>query len=189
MNEGGDFDKLGRGHVWHGEIAPCIHQNHVFSVRPHSVSPEWLNTVSGSAYAQFFFMGRAKQSTNLASISASNLSELPVVLPPEEELDQMLAFLDHETTKIDTLIAEQQTLIERLGEKGQSYIHTAVTKGLNRDCPFKESGKEWIGLAWFPLTGAFERSSSWRSSNPVTPRADSILNGGSPKNARYRGFP
>jgi type I restriction enzyme S subunit len=33
MNEGGDIDKLGRGCVWKGEIAPCLHQNHVFAVR------------------------------------------------------------------------------------------------------------------------------------------------------------
>ena len=69
MNEGGDFDKLGRGHVWDGSIDPCIHQNHVFAVRPFGVSPQWLNLVTGSAYAQFYFMSRSKQSTNLASIS------------------------------------------------------------------------------------------------------------------------
>ena len=28
MTEGGDRDKLGRGCVWHGEIEPCLHQNH-----------------------------------------------------------------------------------------------------------------------------------------------------------------
>lgn len=28
MNEGGDFDKLGRGTLWRGEIDPCLHQNH-----------------------------------------------------------------------------------------------------------------------------------------------------------------
>ncbi len=33
MNEGGDLDKLGRGSIWRGEFAPCVHQNHVF-VRP-----------------------------------------------------------------------------------------------------------------------------------------------------------
>lgn len=32
MNEGGDYYKLGRGHVWQGEIETCIHQNHVFAV-------------------------------------------------------------------------------------------------------------------------------------------------------------
>ena len=34
MNEGGDFDKLGRGDVWLEQIKPCLHQNHVFAVRP-----------------------------------------------------------------------------------------------------------------------------------------------------------
>ena len=26
FTEGGDFDKLGRGTVWNGEIEPCLHQ-------------------------------------------------------------------------------------------------------------------------------------------------------------------
>src|SRR5690606_4567437 len=34
MTEGGDFDKLGRGDVWQGQIPVCLHQNHVFAVRP-----------------------------------------------------------------------------------------------------------------------------------------------------------
>ncbi len=33
MTEGGDLDKLGRGTVWGGEIAECLHQNHVFALR------------------------------------------------------------------------------------------------------------------------------------------------------------
>jgi type I restriction enzyme S subunit len=33
MNEGGDRDKLGRGWVWEGQIAGCIHQNHVLRAR------------------------------------------------------------------------------------------------------------------------------------------------------------
>ena len=49
MNEGGDFDKLGRGCIWDGTINPCIHQNHVFAVRPHSIRPSWLNVYTSSA--------------------------------------------------------------------------------------------------------------------------------------------
>lgn len=30
LTEGGDWDKLGRGTVWHDEIPNCIHQNHIF---------------------------------------------------------------------------------------------------------------------------------------------------------------
>ena len=145
MNEGGDFDKLGRGHVWDGSINPCIHQNHVFAVRPFGVSPHWLNLVTGSAYAQFYFMSRSKQSTNLASISSTNVMEVPIVLPPAAEQEGIAAYLMRETAKIDTLIAEQQQLIELLTEKRQAVIAQAVAKGLNGSAPMKESGVEWLG--------------------------------------------
>jgi len=145
MNEGGDFDKLGRGHVWDGSIDPCIHQNHVFAVRPFGVSPQWLNLVTGSAYAQFYFMSRSKQSTNLASISSTNVMELPVVLPPGKEQTAITGFLAREVAKIDTLIAEQQRLIELLTEKRQAVIAQAVTKGLDPDVPMTDSGVEWLG--------------------------------------------
>jgi type I restriction enzyme S subunit len=145
MNEGGDFDKLGRGHVWDGSIDPFIHQNHVFAVRPFGVSPQWLNLVTGSAYAQFYFMSRSKQSTNLASISSTDVMELPVVLPPTAEQAAIASFLDLEVTKIDTLIAEQLRLIELLNEKRQAVIAHAVTKGLNPSAPMKDSGAAWLG--------------------------------------------
>lgn len=145
MNEGGDFDKLGRGHVWHGQIDPCIHQNHVFAVRPHGVSPEWLNAWTGSAPAQFYFMGRAKQSTNLASISSSNVMELPVPVPPPEEQVARLAFIDRQTARIDALIAKKTRFIALLREKRQALITQAVTRGLDPDVEMKDSGVEWLG--------------------------------------------
>lgn len=145
MNEGGDFDKLGRGHVWNGCINPCIHQNHVFAVRPREVSSSWLNRITGSAYAQFYFMSRSKQSTNLASISSTNVMELPVVRPPADEQAAIDVFLDRETAKIDALVAEQEQLITLLKEKRQAVISHAVTKGLNPSAPMKDSGVEWLG--------------------------------------------
>lgn len=127
MNEGGDFDKLGRGHVWRCEIEPCIHQNHVFAVRPSLVSSDWLNLVTGTNYAQLYFITRSKQSTNLASISSTNVMELPVVIPPETEQTSIAIFLDQETTKIDTLTTEAQRAIELLKERRTALISTAVT--------------------------------------------------------------
>lgn len=145
MNEGGDFDKLGRGHVWQGEIEHCIHQNHVFAVRPAKVPPYWLNAFTGSQAAQFYFMGRSKQSTNLASISSSNLMELPVVIPPDDELSVVLTHLDRETVRIDALMEKKTRFIELLREKRQALITHAVTKGLDPGVKMKESGVEWLG--------------------------------------------
>jgi type I restriction enzyme S subunit len=146
MNEGGDFDKLGRGHVWDGQIDPCITQNHVFAVRPRNVSSAWLNAITGSNFTQFYFMTRSKQSTNLASISSTNLMELPVILPPESEQQLILNYVADQTGKIDALVAEQRRLMTLLKEKRQAVITHAVTRGLNPDAPMKPSGIEWLGV-------------------------------------------
>lgn len=127
MNEGGDFDKLGRGTIWHGEIQDCIHQNHVFAVRPHRVKPDWLNQLTSSRYAQFYFMGRSKQSTNLASISSSNIMELPVLLPPEDEQQEILTFIVEEAAKLDALKTASEHAIALLKERRAALITAAVT--------------------------------------------------------------
>ncbi len=87
MNEGGDFDKLGRGSVWYEEIDPCIHQNHVFRVRPRNgrLQSEFLAYWSQSEFGKRYFVLSSKQSTNLASINSSQLNRFPVVLPSNQE--------------------------------------------------------------------------------------------------------
>lgn len=127
MNEGGDFDKLGRGAIWHGQIEDCIHQNHVFAVRPQNVRPAWLNQVTSSEYAQFYFMGRSKQSTNLASISSTNIMELPVVLPPDEEQAEILGWIDAETERFNRLESDVSQALILLKERRSALIAAAVT--------------------------------------------------------------
>ncbi|PAV27540.1 type I restriction enzyme S subunit [Tamilnaduibacter salinus] len=65
--------------------------------------------------------------------------------PPLNEQTQIARFLDHQTARIDALIAEQQRLIELLKEKRQAVISHAVTKGLDPDVAMKDSGVEWLG--------------------------------------------
>ena len=57
MTEGGDRDKLGRGCVWHGEIEPCLHQNHVFAVQTNEtiLLPEFLEYLTASDVGRSYF--------------------------------------------------------------------------------------------------------------------------------------
>lgn len=84
MTEGGDFDKLGRGDVWQGQIPVCLHQNHVFAVRPNPdhLNSSFLASLAASEYGRTYFLSCAKRSTNLASINASQLKKFPVLTPP-----------------------------------------------------------------------------------------------------------
>ena len=82
------------------------------------------------------------------SYPAINSSDLVnITIPSIEYVEQVKIanFLDHETAKIDTLIAKQEKLIELLKEKRQAVISHAVTKGLNPDAAMKDSGVEWLG--------------------------------------------
>ncbi|MEH2219385.1 MAG: restriction endonuclease subunit S [Nostoc sp.] len=127
MNEGGDADKLGRGAVWDGSIDPCLHQNHVFAVRCHNIEPEWLTTVIGSHYAKAYFESRSKQSTNLASISTTNIKELPIVVPPPEERKAIIEYLKEATSKLERLSSVATSTIELLHERRTALITAAVT--------------------------------------------------------------
>lgn len=127
MNEGGDFDKLGRGDIWRGELEDCIHQNHVFAVRPRDVSPSWLNLLTGSDYARKFFIFRSKQTTNLASLSSTNLMELPVILPPKEEQFRIETVTRVKGAEVANLITESENGVSLLLERRAALISAAVT--------------------------------------------------------------
>ncbi|PAQ11708.1 restriction endonuclease subunit S [Mesorhizobium temperatum] len=84
LTEGGDPDKLGRGTLWANEIDEAIHQNHIFRVRLRSAAilPLFLNWLVGSPYGKSYFLSVAKQTTGIASINKTQLSEFPVIVPP-----------------------------------------------------------------------------------------------------------
>ena len=95
FTEGGDADKLGRGTVWHGEIEPCLHQNHVFAARPHEyrLIPEFLAAYAASSFGKRYFQGAAKQTTNLASVNSTQLRRMLLPLPTFEEQGRITEIL------------------------------------------------------------------------------------------------
>ena len=127
MNEGGDIDKLGRGCVWRNEITPCLHQNHVFAVRPHSVDSDWLALWTSTLEAKRYFESRAKRSTNLASISGSNIKELPVPLPPIDEQLAIQQFLAAKHSRLEQIRCELRNSLLLLAERRVALISAAVT--------------------------------------------------------------
>lgn len=167
MNEGGDNDKLGRGHVWRGEVSPCIHQNHVFAVRPRAVRSDWLALVTSSDYAKHYFLSFAKQSTNLASISSTNLKNLPVILPPDDEQAAILGFIERALGGIDRLQTLCESAIDRLVEHRASLIAFAVAGRIDTRESFKaEHVKRHPCESGDPVTSGFKNKDTgfplWR---------------------------
>src|SRR5690606_36981348 len=84
-------------------------------------------------------------STTVKHLSSGDVKSIRVALPNPLELTQISEFLDHETAKIDGLIAEQEKLLALLTEKRQATISHAVTRGLDPSVPMKDSGIAWLG--------------------------------------------
>lgn len=93
----------------------------------------------------FFPFGQGSSQLGRWRLPTDAFKEYPVPVPPKSEQSSIATFLDHETAKLDTLIAKQEMLIELLQEKRQALISHAVTKGLNPDAPMKDSGVAWLG--------------------------------------------
>jgi len=108
LTEGGDADKVGRSAIWHGEIAGCIHQNHIFRARMYSdaIAPEWVMACTSSKYGRGYFLRSAKQTTNLASINMRQLRSFPVAVPPKAEQKRILEKMHRLLSACDTLADE-----------------------------------------------------------------------------------
>lgn len=80
-----------------------------------------------------------------SSIGANDLLNLPIVDTNEAERIKIADFLDKKCAEIDRLITHEEAMIDELKAYKQSVITEAVTKGLDRSVPMKDSGVEWIG--------------------------------------------
>jgi len=111
-----------------------------------------FNSIENTKF-QFYFIqsnnyqSKFKMSLSglIGGVSISNLKDFEISLPPLEEQQQIVSFLDDKTQKIDSLLQQKEKKIELLTEKRTSLINHVVTKGLDSNVEMKDSGVEWIG--------------------------------------------
>lgn len=168
------FKKLGCTEVYEGDIlvsrlnnpigraclVPNLNNRVVTSVdnvifRPDTKYDKGFLVHLFSSKDYFKHTGNLARGATMQRISRGLLGNIRIVAPPIEEQTKIANFLDHEISKIDTLIEKQQQLIKLLKEKRQAIISHAVTNGLNPDAPMKDSDVEWLGEVpehWSPAT-------------------------------------
>jgi type I restriction enzyme S subunit len=147
LTEGGDFDKLGRGCLWTGEIHPCLHQNHVFAVRSSGgrLLPKFLSFYAASSIGKAYFLGCAKQTTNLASINSAQLRALPLLLPPLPEQRKIAAIL----SSVDEAIEGTQAVIDQLQVVKKAMMADLLTRGIpGRHKKFKQTEIGEVPAEW-----------------------------------------
>ncbi|MEV4831062.1 hypothetical protein AB0K25_22425 [Micromonospora sp. NPDC049257] len=129
MTEGGDLDKLGRGAVWKGQVADCLHQNHVFAVRPNAavLDADYLALLTRTAYARHYFEITGTKTTNLASTSSSKILDFAVPLPSirwQREIVRELHMQMDQLEQLRTAFRRQVVLLD----EGFRALVTALVK-------------------------------------------------------------
>ena len=106
-----------------------------------------------SLYLLYLFKGAYLENTiqvlkggmGVPHLFQRDINKFKIPLPSLVEQAEIAAHLDHETTRIDALVAKKTRFIELLREKRQALITHAVTKGLDPKVKMKDSGVEWLG--------------------------------------------
>lgn len=143
LTEGGDLDKLGRGFIWNGEIAECVHQNHVFAVRPDpsKLSSDFIAYQTQSPYGKAYFLSVAHKTTNLACINTSKLKAFPVLLPTKEEQKEIVGILQSLDRRRDVtakILLSMRSLFHTLLHQlmtAQLRVHDVDLSELNEPTP------------------------------------------------------
>lgn len=77
------------------------------------------------------------------TLSAIDLLNIKIVIPPREEQDQIVRYLDWKVSQINKMIHGYQKQINLLEERRQTIIDSATTHGID-NLELKDSGTNWI---------------------------------------------
>ncbi len=88
---------------------------------------------------------RISAKATVDSLRLPMLQNFQTTVPSEKEQNNIIAYLDKQTSNIDQLIAQKEQLLKFYEEEKTTIINQAVTKGTKPDAPMKDSGVEWMG--------------------------------------------
>lgn len=117
----------------------------VFDIIP-GMNLDFFNlAIRSKVYVSYF--GRASDGIRVGQwdLSIDRMKEIPFFVPPREEQDQIVRFLDWKVSSINKLINIKRKEIKDVDALKRSLVSHAITHGLSADTPMKYSGVKWLG--------------------------------------------
>ena len=147
--DSGDF-VLNNQQAWRGSVGISFHTG--------IVSPAYIvlsmNGLLDSRFANYLFRSRIMvdqyliNSKSVGSIQRNiywpALKRTSVPVPPRDEQDQIVRFLDWKVSEINKLISAKKRQIKILEETEKRIINDTVLHGFHKSC-FKDCSNKWIG--------------------------------------------
>ena len=135
----GSPDQIGRSALWHGEIDPCVHQNHLIRVRPSDrVLPEYLNLYWNAPSSMATIQAAASSTSGLHTLSTGKVRAIPVALPPVDAQARIVDEVKRQLSFIDALEGELHATTRRSHSLRSSILADAFSGNLVRHDPTEE---------------------------------------------------
>ena len=91
----GSIEQIGRCAIWKDEIRPCVHQNHIIKIRfSESVLAYWSLRWLLSPGGRVAIKAVASSTSGLHTLSISKIANLPIPVPPPQEMRTALELVD-----------------------------------------------------------------------------------------------
>lgn len=146
--------------------------NFLLRVRPTKINPKLLYYFLSSNLTKQR-IERMVSSTTYPNLKVDEYSNSEILVPPLQEQQQIIKYLDEKTSIIDKLISTKERKIELLKEQRSSLINEVITKGLDPNVKMKDSGEEWIGEIPQHWTNTILRYYVVKVGSGITPRGGS----------------
>ncbi len=119
---------VGKSFIYSSDWGECCFAGYLIkaSIDISKASPHWFYRYTESDYYWNWISSTLIQAT-IQNVSAEKYNNFFLCIPPKQEQERIIAYLDKETTKIDTLIEKCETAIELLKERRTALISAAVT--------------------------------------------------------------
>ncbi len=117
----------------------------VFDIQ-YDINIDFFNrAIRSIVYVNYF--GQASDGIRVGQwdLSMQRMKEIPFLLPPRPEQDQIVRFLDWKISSINKLINIKRNKIKELDALKQSIVSHTITHGLTSNVPMKFSGIKWLG--------------------------------------------
>lgn len=129
--------------AWVAEF-PGRSTNELLVMHPVQVEPRFLRY----AFLRRDFVDAVDASTFGSRMPRAEwdfVGNMPVPVPKRSRQCRIADYLDHETARLDALIAAKERGLGLLAEKRRALVTHAVTRGLNPRAPLRNSGIPWLG--------------------------------------------
>lgn len=151
-----DNHRFYKGQILYSKIRPLLNK---VTIAPDdglcSADMYPISTEEKTEFIKYYMLSKAFLSSvknivadrvKMPKINQDELKETRFVIPPLPEQEAIVTYLDTKVAKIDEYISIAEKKIAALEELKQTIIAEAVTRGIHKDVPMKDSGVKWIGM-------------------------------------------